>query len=322
MKGVFHIRYLAAFTVAFTIVYALIPLLRRLAIKIDFVDKPTERKIHKEPVPQLAGVGIFAGFLCTYLFFHREYNSQTLAVIIGTMLVLAVGIVDDWYKTRGKEFPVGPRLVVQLGAALLVYRSGVIFAGFTNPFDGHMVILPSWLQLILTITWIFGVTTVINFTDGIDGLAGGLTTISASTLFVVALAKGQSDSAMMAVILVGVALSYLQYNKHPARIYMGDAGATFLGFVLGIIALDGAFKQATLLSLFIPILALGVPIFDNIFVIIKRFLENKPVYKADRSQVHYRLLSTGLNPKQVVAVLYLVSVCFSLTSIILLLLKI
>jgi UDP-GlcNAc:undecaprenyl-phosphate/decaprenyl-phosphate GlcNAc-1-phosphate transferase len=322
LKGVFPIRYLAAFVTSFAIVYALIPLLRKLAIKIDFVDKPTERKIHKEPVPQLAGVGIFMGFVCTYLIFRREYYMQTLAVLAGAFLVLMIGTVDDWYKTHGKELPASPKLIIQVGAALLVFKSGIIFSGFTNPFDGHMVILPSWLQLVLSITWIFGVTTVINFSDGIDGLAGGLTAISASTLFVVALAMGQNDSAMMAVILVGVALSYLQYNKHPARIYMGDAGATFMGFILGIIALEGAFKQATMLSLFIPILALGVPIFDNIFVLIKRFRENKPVYKADRSQVHYRLLSSGLHPKQVVAVLYLVSVCFSLTSIILLLLKV
>jgi UDP-N-acetylmuramyl pentapeptide phosphotransferase/UDP-N-acetylglucosamine-1-phosphate transferase len=141
-------------------------------------------------------------------------------------------------------------------------------------------------------------------------------------LFVVALAKGQSSSAMMAIILVGVTIAYLRYNKPPAKIFMGDAGATFLGFMLSVIALDGAFKQATMLSLFIPILALGVPIFDNIFVVVKRFLQGKPVYKADASQVHYRLLRTGLNPKQVVAFLCLISACLSLSSIILLLLNV
>lgn len=307
---------------AFIIVYFLIPILRKLAFRIDFVDKPTERKIHKEPVPQLAGIGIFAGFILTYIVFAKELGAQSYAIIVGAFMVLAIGTVDDWYKTHGKEFPALPKFFVQVAAAVLVYKSGVIFTGFHNPLISQDVILPGWLQFVLTITWIFGVTTVINFSDGMDGLAGGLSTISGSTLFVVALSKGQAESALMAVILVGVSLSYLKYNKHPARIYMGDAGATFLGFILGIIALDGAFKQATVISTFIPILALGVPIFDNVFVVVKRFMEKKPIYKADRSQVHFRLLSAGLNQKQVVMFLYLVSVCFSLTSIILLLLNV
>ena len=205
---------------------------------------------------------------------------------------------------------------------MLVYASGIAFTGFYNPLSGEYVLLPVWLQFILTILWIFGVTTVINFSDGMDGLAGGLSAISAGTLFIVALVKGQNTSAIMAIVLVGVAVAYLRYNKPPAKVFMGDAGATFLGFILGVIALDGAFKQATVLSLFIPILALGVPIFDNLFVVTKRFLQGKPIYQADASQAHYRLLRTGMNQKQVVAFLCLISVCFSLTSIILLLLQV
>jgi UDP-N-acetylmuramyl pentapeptide phosphotransferase/UDP-N-acetylglucosamine-1-phosphate transferase len=242
--------------------------------------------------------------------------------LCGSLLIVGIGVVDDWYKTHGKDFPAFPKFVVQIIAAVIIYLSGIVFTGFYNPISGTFVELPVWLQFLLTVTWIFGVTTVINFTDGMDGLAGTLSAIAAMTLFVVALAKGQTDSAMMAIMLVGVTLAYLRYNKPPAKIYMGDAGATFLGFILGVIALDGAFKQATVLSLFIPILALGVPIFDNLFVVFKRLVEGKPIYKADKSQAHFRLLSAGLNPKQVVAFLSLISVCFSLTSIILLLLNV
>ncbi len=319
-KGAAKINYLLAFLVAFIIVYILIPPLSRLAVKIDFVDKPTQRKVHKEPVPLLAGVAIFIGFNAAYFGFAREWNTESLAIFAASLLILSIGIVDDWYKTHGKDFPALPKLIVQVAAAIIVYKAGIVFTGFYNPLMGEHVVLPQWMQCILSILWIFGVTTVINFSDGLDGLAGGLSTISAITLFTVAAAKAQTTSAMMAIILVGVGLGYLRYNKPPAKIYMGDAGATFLGFMLGIIALDGAFKQATVLSLMVPILALGVPIFDNLFVVIKRFKEGKPVYKADRSQIHYRLLSKGLNPKQVVAVLCLINVCFSLTSIILLLL--
>jgi len=319
------IFYVLAFLISFAIVYALIPPLRKLAFRIDFVDKPredSERKIHREPIPLTAAAAIFAGFAAAFLMFVKEDSRQMLAIIAGSLMILAIGTLDDWYKTKRKELPAMPKFLVQVAAAYLVYESGIVFYGFHNPFTGSDVILPQWLQLVLTVTWIFGVTTVINFTDGMDGLAGGLTAISATTLFIVALAKGQPNSAMMAIIVVGVSLAYLRYNKPPAKVFMGDAGATFLGFILGVIALDGAFKQATVLSLFIPILALGVPIFDNLFVVLRRLFQGKPIYQADASQVHYRLLSTGLKPKQVVAFLYLVSVCFSMMSIILLLLNI
>ncbi|NEW08957.1 undecaprenyl/decaprenyl-phosphate alpha-N-acetylglucosaminyl 1-phosphate transferase [Paenibacillus sp. SYP-B3998] len=319
------ITYLAAFLISFIIVYVLIPPLGKLAFRFDFVDKPradVERKIHREPIPLTASYAIFIGFVVTFLVFLKGFTIQTGAILIGGLLLLSIGTIDDWYKTHQKDFPTLPKLIVQVAAAVLVFASGISFTGFYNPFSGEFVVLAMWLQFVLTILWIFGVTTVINFSDGMDGLAGGLSAISAVTLFVVALAKGQSDSAMMAIILVGVTVAYLRFNKPPAKIFMGDAGATFLGFILSVIALDGAFKQATILSLFIPILALGVPIFDNIFVVIKRFLQGKPIYQADASQAHYRLLRTGLSPKQVVAFLCLISGCLSLSSIILLLLNV
>ncbi|MFM9278915.1 MraY family glycosyltransferase [Paenibacillus jiagnxiensis] len=306
------------------LVVLLIPPLRKLAVKIDFVDKPRpdlERKIHREPIPLTAGIAIFVGFFATYFIFAGftgdGLTGKSVAIFCGSLLILGIGMLDDWYKTRGKELASLPKMIVQVTAALIVYSSGIAFEGFNNPFNGHYINLPEWLQLILTILWIFGVTTVINFSDGIDGLAGGLSAISGGTLFIVALTMGQSESALMSVILVGSAIGYLRYNKPPARVFMGDAGATFLGFMLGIIALDGAFKGATLASLFIPIFALGVPILDNIIVIIRRLIQQKPIYKADASQAHYRLLATGLNQTQTLVFLCLLNVCFGLTAIIL-----
>lgn len=313
--------YVIGFILSLVIVLALIPPLRKLAIRVDFVDRPTSRKIHKEPVPHLASIAIFLGFMIPYLILSRHWDLEMAGIIGGSLLILAIGMVDDWYKTRGKDFPALPKTIVQVAAAVIVYFSGISFVGVTVPFTGHMIVFPDWLQFILTILWIFGVTTVINFMDGLDGLSGGVAGISALTLFVVAIAKGQAQSAIMAIILVGVALGYLKYNKPPAKIYMGDAGATFIGFMLGIIALDGAFKQVTVISILVPVLALGVPIFDNIYVVIKRYLNGQPVYKADRSQIHYRLLSWGLSPKQAVLFIYLISVCLSLSSIILMLLS-
>ncbi|MWC29669.1 MraY family glycosyltransferase [Paenibacillus sp. MMS18-CY102] len=317
--------YAVAFLISFAIVYVLIPPLGKLAFRLDFVDKPrmgVERKIHRQPIPLTASYAIFIGFIATYFIYAKGFTAQTFAIIAGSLLLLVIGTLDDWYKTNGKDFPALPKMLVQVSAAVLVYASGIKFHGFYNPLSDGFINFPEWLQFMLTVLWIFGVTTVINFSDGMDGLAGGLSAISAVTLFVVALAKGQGDSAMMAIILVGVTVAYLRYNKPPAKVFMGDAGATFLGFILAVIALDGAFKQATVLSIFIPILALGVPIFDNIFVVLKRLVQGKPIYQADASQAHYRLLRTGLNPKQVVLFLYLISSCFSLFSIILLLLNV
>lgn len=319
------ILYAIAFAMSFLIVYLLIPPLGKLAFKLDFVDKPrknVERKLHRESIPLTASYAIFIGFFVAYLIVARDFSLQTGAIFLGGILLLVIGTFDDWYKTKGKDFPALPKLIVQASAAVLVYASGIAFTGFYNPFSGDYVVLPVVIQFLLTILWIFGVTTVINFSDGLDGLAGGLSAISATTLFIVALVMGQSNSALMAIILVGVTAAYLRFNKPPAKIFMGDAGATFLGFVLAVIALDGAFKQATVLSLFIPILALGVPIFDNLFVVIKRFLQGKAIYQADASQAHYRLLRAGLNHKQALMVLFLVSTCFSLFSIILMLVQI
>lgn len=320
-----NILYAFSLLVSFAIVYFLIPPFGRLAFRLDFVDKPrkdVERKLHREPIPLTASYVIFIGFFLTYLLVTRDFSMQTGAIFAGGVLLLIIGTVDDWYKTKGKDFPSLPKFVVQISAAVLVYASGISFTGFYNPLSGEYVLLPVILQFSLTILWIFGVTTVINFSDGMDGLAGGLSAISAVTLFVVALAKGQSNSAIMAIILVGVTIAYLRYNKPPAKIFMGDAGATFLGFILAVIALDGAFKQATVMSLFIPILALGVPIFDNLFVVARRMLQGKAIYQADASQAHYRLLRAGLNHKQVVMFLCLISTCLCLSSIILLLVQI
>ncbi|SHE51978.1 MraY family glycosyltransferase [Clostridium fallax] len=313
--------YLIALIASFIIVYLTMPFFMKLAKRYSFTDKPTERKKHKGAIPLVGGLGMFVGFSICYLFFVHDNLEEKISIVVAAFLVLSIGLVDDYYKSRGKEFKILPRVVIQLIAANIIYFSGIVFKGVTNPFDGHYILLPILLQYILTITWIFGVTTVVNWSDGMDGLAGGITSISATTLFVVALAMHQYDSAIMCIILVGCILAFLRYNRPPAKIFMGDSGANFLGFLLAIIALDGAFKQATIMSILIPFLALGVPIFDNLFVVFKRFTEGKPVYQADRSQIHYRLQRKGLSTKQVLLCVCLISGVLSLISILIVVLK-
>ncbi|GKU25589.1 MraY family glycosyltransferase [Clostridium folliculivorans] len=314
-------NYILGIVVSSLVAILITPSLMKIADKIEFTDKPTERKKHDKPIPIIGGIIMFIGFFIGYFLLVRNDRTQSLYLFVSSIMILLIGLLDDYFKTKGKEFMIFPRVLVQILAASLIYKSGIVFNGITDPFNGSYIELPVVLKYILTITWIFGVTTVINWSDGMDGLAGGISTISATTLFVVALAKGQTDSALMSIILVGAILGFLKYNRHPARIFMGDSGANFLGFTLAIIALDGAFKQATVMSIFIPFLALGVPIFDNLFVIFKRFSEGKPVYQADRSQIHYRLEQKGMNTRQVVSYICLISTCLSLISILILLLR-
>ena len=313
-------KYLIATILSFSIVFILTPILMKVALKYNFTDKPTKRKKHRGPIPLCGGISMFIGFFIPYfIVFYDHPFKEKYGIFIGALLILIIGVVDDYYKSIGKEFAIIPRLIVQLLAAIIVYKSGVVFQGFTNPFTNTYVVLPTIIQFILTITWIFGVTTVINWSDGMDGLAGGLSFISAMTFAASAVILSQPPSLLFSLMIAGVVLAFLFYNKYPARIFMGDSGANFLGFILSIIALDGAFKAATVLSLLIPILALAVPIFDNIFVIFKRFSEGKPIYQADRSQLHYRLEAKGLNTKQVVSFISAISLVFSIISILMLL---
>ncbi len=313
-------RYLLAIVVAFLIVFMIIPVIMKLSLKYDFTDKPKGRKKHKTPIPLSGGIAMFIGFFITYfiMLYNKQFDEK-FGIFIGALLILAIGIVDDYYKTKGKEFGILPRLIIQILAAIVVFFSGISFEGFTNPLTGVYISMPFILEFSLTITWIFGVTTVINWSDGMDGLAGGLSFISTITFAATAIIMGQPTSLIFSLITAGVVLGFLCYNKYPAKIFMGDSGANFLGFILSIIALDGAFKQATLLSLLIPILALAVPIFDNVFVIFKRYSEGKPVYQADRSQIHFRLQEKGLNTKQIVTFISGISLLCSVISIVLLL---
>ena len=315
-------KYLIATILSFSIVFILTPILMKVALKYNFTDKPTKRKKHRGPIPLCGGISMFIGFFIPYfIVFYDHPFKEKYGIFIGALLILIIGVVDDYYKSIGKEFAIIPRLIVQLLAAIIVYKSGVVFQGFTNPFTNTYVVLPTIIQFILTITWIFGVTTVINWSDGMDGLAGGISLISSMTFFVAAIVLKQGESAVLSIILGGAILGFLKYNKYPAKVFMGDSGANVIGFLLSIIAIDGAFKQATIMSLFIPILALAVPIFDNLFVIFKRFTEGKPVYQADRSQMHYRLEEKGLTVQQSVNYIMIISLGFSIISIILLLLK-
>jgi UDP-N-acetylmuramyl pentapeptide phosphotransferase/UDP-N-acetylglucosamine-1-phosphate transferase len=305
---------------AFTISIVLVPFVRKLALQWGFVDLPNSRKIHKEPLPLLGGMAILAGFLVSsaiFTCFHQSVPHVFYGLMGGSLLLYAVGMVDDFYKTRKRDFSPGIRLIAQTIAAILVIWSGGTVHTLTVPFGaGHYILLPQLVAYITTVVWIVGVVNVFNFLDGVDGLAAGIGTISSLTMVFFAWKTGSVQSAIWAAALAGGAFGFLRYNFYPAKIIMGDAGSTMMGFVLASVATIGAFKSATVVSIVTPVLILGVPIFDAVQVVIGRLLHGHPVYRADQTHGHHRLLRAGFSQVQTVTLLYLVSVCFSLASII------
>lgn len=315
-------------------VLALMPVFIKLAYRFDFTDKPTERKKHTTPVPLIGGAVMFLAFSVGFLIFigfmevDAVYPDELLgvwdivAILAGALMIVGIGLVDDYTKSRGKEFPVLPRLLIKIMAAGLAFAAGIRFTGFTNPVTDAYITFPFWVQLILTILWFVGLITVINFMDGLDGLAGLLALLPGCTLFLVAMNMGQSKSAIMAALFLGVVAGFLRFNLR-GRVWMGDSGAYMLGYLLAVISLHGIFKQATIISMLIPILALAVPIIDSLMVVARRILARKPAYIADTTSdithIHYRLTKTGMRPKYAVALIFLVSACLNLTAIILML---
>ncbi|TLS49361.1 undecaprenyl/decaprenyl-phosphate alpha-N-acetylglucosaminyl 1-phosphate transferase [Paenibacillus antri] len=310
-------RYAIALLTALGTVYCLVPPIRLAAMRWGFVDRPAPRKIHRTPIPLMGGVAIFLGCVAAFYAFIG-WTPLTASIVYGGGALMAVGLVDDAYKTRGKEFPVWPRIIVYTIVSSIPVWFGIEIAGVR--FGGeHMWMFGGGWSILATMLWVFALINMMNFIDGVDGLASGIAVISSLTLLTVALLKGQGPSAAAAAVVAGAALGFLAYNFYPAKMFMGDAGATFLGYALAVIAVDGAFKSAAALSLFVPLLAVGVPIMDTAIVFSRRLLSGKGLHRADKLHTHHSLLHWGLNQRQTVSFLYLVGAVFSLLSILLLL---
>ncbi|MCL6452355.1 MAG: undecaprenyl/decaprenyl-phosphate alpha-N-acetylglucosaminyl 1-phosphate transferase [Alicyclobacillus sp.] len=318
-------RIWAAGCIALAISLLLVPLVRRCAIRWRFYDMPNARKVHRTPLPLLGGTAIVAGFLAASLLVSPPSGPGApvyWSIFGGTLMLYAIGTVDDFFKTRRRDFSAGVRLLVQVGAATWVALAGGKVHTLSVPFGGgHYVVLPAAISWPLTVIWIVGVINVFNFLDGLDGLAAGIGVISGVTLTLFAYKAGDTQSAVLAAGLAGGALGFLRYNFYPARIIMGDAGSTCIGFVLAAVSALGAYKSATLVSIVVPVLALGLPIFDAIRVVIGRARRRQPVYRPDQTHSHHRLLNAGFSQVQTVTVLYLVSACFALASVILMLVQ-
>ncbi|HZK44071.1 MAG TPA: MraY family glycosyltransferase [Syntrophomonadaceae bacterium] len=295
------------FLSVFVVAYFLTPLTIKLAFKIGGTDEPDHRKVHVEVMPRLGGLAIFVAFMIPMLLIGK-ISGPFIGVMIGATIIFAVGIIDDIY-----ELSAWVKLIGQIIAASIAIYFGVMVHFVTNPFDGLLNL--GFLSIPVTLIWIVGVTNAINLIDGLDGLAGGVSVIAAATMGVISLLQGQPAVALAALILVAAILGFLPYNFHPAKTFMGDSGSNLLGFILGCLAVMSAAKSATLLSLFVPIVILGIPIFDTFFAIVRRINNKAPIFQPDKDHLHHRLLALGMNHTKCVLVIYGISGVFAAVAI-------
>ncbi len=300
--------YLSIFLLSLVITYISTPIIKKLAVQINAVDEPNGRRINKTAIPTLGGVAIYIGFILSLLLLV-SLNKVLLGIMLGGTIILFVGLLDDLYELSPRL-----KLLGQLAAAAILIIFDIKVEFITNPFGG-MFYLGYW-GIPLTLLWTVGITNTVNLVDGLDGLAAGITAIASLSLFFVGLQEGQAIAAVMALTLAGSSLGFLRFNFNPAKIFMGDTGAMFLGFMMAAISVSGALKSAAAVTLVVPILALGVPIFDTIFAIIRRIYNGKPIGKADNGHIHHRLLALGFNQRQAVLSVYGISIGLGLMALI------
>ncbi|MGM8366165.1 glycosyltransferase family 4 protein [Virgibacillus sp. W0181] len=285
----------------------LTPIFIKFSLKINATDKPNHRKVHKDPIPTLGGLAIFTSFLIGILILQPVSNYH-LSIVFGAFLIIALGILDDLYNLSPKV-----KIIVQLAAAFLVVFWGGLQVEFINlPFGGQVQF--GILSTVITILWIVGITNAINLIDGLDGLAAGVSTIALFTIAGMAIIMGDVYVATMALILFFSTLGFLRYNFYPAKIFMGDTGAMFLGYMISVLSLLG-FKNVTVISFIIPIFILGVPISDTLIAMVRRFINKQPISSPDSSHLHHRLIKFGLTHKQTVLFIYALSALFSVAAI-------
>ncbi len=309
------LRIIAVFALAGVISYALTPFVKRFAHKIGAIDVPKDsRRMHKKPIPRLGGLAIFLAFLCAVLLFV-DIDRQMLCILIGAMTIVILGIFDDVMALGAKL-----KFVIQIiAAAIPVCFGGLRIDMFSslNPFSNMPYFSLGMLAIPITVLWIVGITNAVNLIDGLDGLAVGVSSIASLTMLAVGLLVGEMPVAMTMAALTGACIGFMPYNINPAKIFMGDTGSTFLGYMLATMSIMGMFKFYAVISFAVPFLILGLPIFDTAVAIIRRLLSGRSPMSPDRGHVHHRLMDMGFNQKQSVAILYAISGTLGLAAVVL-----
>lgn len=298
------------FLILFTCILSsilLTPLVRKLAFRIGATDQPNYRKLHQKLMPRLGGLAIYGSFLIGILIFQPE-NPNSKYIFLGSVIILITGILDDMLELSAKI-----KFFAQIIAAAIVVIIGGIQVTFINiPFGGQFEL--GILSVPLTMIWIVGITNAINLIDGLDGLAAGVSCIALVTISWMAFVMGDFYVLTIGLIILGSTLGFLLYNFHPAKIFMGDTGALFLGYMISTLSLLG-FKNVTFISFIVPVIILGVPISDTLFAIIRRMVNKRPLSAPDKSHLHHCLLQEGFSHRGTVLIIYGISAFFGIVAV-------
>ncbi|MBR5342703.1 MAG: undecaprenyl/decaprenyl-phosphate alpha-N-acetylglucosaminyl 1-phosphate transferase [Oscillospiraceae bacterium] len=286
------------------------PPVRQLALRLGAVDRPGGRRVNRRPVPRMGGLALSAAFLAAAPLFCAA-DGPLLGLLCGALLIAALGAADDLLDLRP-----GLKLLGQLAAAAPALKGGIVLRSVSLP-SGESLALPPALAAGLTLLWLVACTNAVNLIDGLDGLAVGVSALGSLSMLLVALSLSAPAVAVLLAALTGACLGFLPYNRSPAQIFMGDAGSQFLGFALGALSVMGLLKFHALVSFFVPLLALSVPLADTLFAVLRRLRRGQSPFRADRGHIHHRLLDLGLSQKQAVAVLYGASSLQGLTAVLL-----
>ncbi len=286
------------FLLALAVVLLLTPGVGRFARYIGVVDEPGEtRRVHTHPVPRLGGIALLLGIFVPALAF-LDLEGPYRGILLGAAIATTVGAIDDF---RG--LPWWGKLGGQVSAGAVAVGFGVTVDRFTFPGFGSQE-LPEWAAGAATIVWVVAIMNMVNFLDGMDGLAAGICAIAGSTFAIIGLSLGAPEAALLAAIVAGACFGFLHHNFYPARIFMGDSGALLLGFLLATLAIEGLVKTAALATLVLPLLVLAIPIVDTSFVFAKRLKYRQPLYEADRTHLHHRFMNIGFSQKRAVVYMY------------------
>lgn len=290
------------------------PLVKRAAFKLGAIDVPKDsRRMHDHPIPRLGGLAIFLGFILSVLLF-ADMERPVRGLLIGAVIIVVLGVLDDIITLHAL-----PKFIVQIGAAWIAVYYGNVIQYFSNPIltSAKRFIDLGSFAVPVTILWIVAITNAVNFIDGLDGLAVGVSAISSATLLVTAILVSEGNVAVIMAALLGACLGFIPYNLNPAKIFMGDCGSTFLGYVLAVVSIQGLFKLYAIISFAVPFLILGLPIFDICFAILRRLARGENPMHADRGHVHHRLIDMGFTQKQAVAISYMMTAILGLSAVVL-----
>ncbi len=307
MENLSVIYYIAAVICAALVAFTLTPPVRALAFRIGAVDVPLDnRRMHSKPIPRIGGLAIFVSFWISTLLFS-QLTPELASIWVGGGILVILGILDDIFRlTAGLKF------VVQILAAVFAVVNGCVI-DYIN-IGGEYITLGVFSYPV-TILWIVGLTNAINFIDGLDGLACGVSLISSISLFCVLLLHGAGEYAVITAILAGACLGFLPFNANPARIFMGDTGALFLGYTFAVISVQGVFKLHAVLSFMAPLMVFAFPLLDTLFAIVRRLVAGKSPFAPDRGHLHHRLVDMGFTQKESVNILYAICGILGLVAV-------